>query len=63
MASESKLYKVGDVADVAGKYQCIVCAHIIEMKVGDKFEVCPVCQAGSEGGPKGPEEGFWQLLG
>ena len=61
--SEAKLYKVGETADMAGKHQCVVCGHIEEMKAGDAFIVCSVCQAGSVGGPKGPDEGVWQYLG
>jgi hypothetical protein len=57
-----KLYKVGDLVPKTGKYICIVCEYIMDFKEGDKFIICPVCLAGQEGGPKGPDEGFWKLL-
>jgi len=60
--TEEELYKVGQVVEKEGQYQCSVCGHVIELKAGDVFKICPVCQAGSEGGPKGPNEGVWQYL-
>lgn len=63
MASEQKEYKVGEIAEKDGQYQCVVCGHVMDLKAGDAFIVCPVCKAGSEGGPKGPDEGVWVFIG
>lgn len=62
MLSEQKEYKVGEIAVKAGQYQCVICGHVMEYKAGDAFVVCPVCKAGSVGGPRGPEEGVWVFI-
>jgi len=56
------LYKVRDLVPKTGNYRCTVCGHVMEFKEGDLFQPCPVCQAGTEEGPKGPEEDFWELI-
>jgi cytochrome c2 len=65
---EEKVYKVGDKVPQAGRYQCAVCGVVIEflqkhVDMGVMFQECPVCHAGSEGGPKKVEEDFWKLIG
>lgn len=65
---EEKLYKVGDAVPKAGKYQCIVCGLIIEflpkhIEQGVAFMLCPLCFAGTENGPKKPDEDFWKFVG
>jgi len=59
MSSEQNESKAGEMATQDGQYQCVVCGHVMELKSGQAFEVCPVCHAGSPGGPKGAEEGVW----
>ena len=63
-----KLYKVGDKVPQAGRYQCIVCGLIIEflpqhIEKGVVFNSCPLCFAGTDKGPKKPDEDIWKLIG
>ena len=56
-----KLYKVGDKVSQAGRYQCVVCGLIIEflpkhIENGAVFNSCPLCFAGTDNGPKKPNE-------
>ena len=65
---EDKLYKVGEKVPKAGKYQCIVCNLIIEflpghIEKGVVFLFCPLCLAGTENGPKKPDEDVWKYIG
>lgn len=65
---EDKLYKVGDKVPKAGRYQCIVCGLIIEfspqhIEKGAVFNSCPLCFAGTENGPKKPDEDVWKYIG
>ncbi len=65
---EDNLYKVGDRVPKAGRYQCIVCGLIIEFSQqhidqGVVFNSCPLCFAGTENGPKKPDEDFWKFIG
>lgn len=65
---ENKLYKVGNKVPKAGRYQCIVCELIIEflpkhIEQGAVFNPCPLCFAGTEKGPKKPDEDFWKYIG
>lgn len=64
---EDQIFKVGDKVPQAGKYVCIICGLVIEytsahIEKGSAFGVCPLCQAGSEEGPKKPHEDFWKLV-
>lgn len=59
------MYKVGDKVPQAGRYQCIVCELIVEylpkhIEKGVTFGICTVCNAGTEKGPKKPNEEFWK---
>ncbi len=65
---EEKLYKVGEKIPQAGKYQCIVCDLIIEflpkhIEQEVVFLACPLCFAGTENGPKKPDEDVWKYIG
>ena len=65
---EKKMYKVGDKVPEAGRYQCIVCGLILEflpkhIGMGVLFNSCPLCFAGTENGPKKPEEDIWTFIG
>lgn len=62
------MYKVGDKVPRAGRYQCIVCGLIVEylpklIEKGVTFGICTVCNAGTEKGPKKPNEEFWKHIG
>lgn len=64
---EEKFYKVGDKVPQAGRYQCIVCGLIIEflprhIERGVVFNFCPLCFAGTEKGPKKPNENVWKFI-
>lgn len=61
------MYKVGDKVPKAGKYQCVACGFVIEylpkhLEYGVTFPVCPVCQSGTEDGPKKAHEEFWKYM-
>lgn len=61
------MYKVGDKVSRAGRYQCIVCGLIVEylpklIEKGVTFGICTVCNAGTEKGPKKPNEEFWKYI-
>ncbi|MEK7162901.1 MAG: hypothetical protein AAB696_01290 [Patescibacteria group bacterium] len=63
-----KLYKVGDKVPQAGRYQCVVCGFIIEFSPkhidnGVVFNFCTLCFAGTENGPKKPDEDIWEFIG
>lgn len=65
---QEKIYKVGDKVPEAGRYQCVVCGFIVEylpkhIEKGVTFNFCTVCKAGTEGGPKKPNEEFWRHIG
>lgn len=65
---KDKLYKVGEKVPQAGKYQCIVCDLIIEflpkhIEQGVLFLSCPLCFAGTDKGPKKPDEDVWKYIG
>ena len=62
------MYKVADKVPRAGRYQCIVCGFIVEylpihIEKGVTFGICTVCYAGTEKGPKKPNEEFWKHIG
>ena len=64
---DEKIYKLGDVAPEAGRYQCTVCGIIVEysdkhIEQEVKFGVCPLCMSGTEDGPKKPHEDFWKKI-
>lgn len=64
---EEKLYKFGDKVPQAGKYECLVCGFVVEylpkhIEHGAVFNICPVCMAGTEGGPKDKDEEFWKFI-
>ena len=64
----NKLYKVGDNVPQAGRYQCIACGLIIEflpqhIEKGVVFNSCPLCFAGTDKGPKKPDEDIWKFIG
>lgn len=63
-----ELYKVGDKVPKAGRYQCLVCGLVIEFMQkhidnGAVFNSCPLCYAGTEKGPKKPDEDIWKNIG
>ena len=65
---ENQSYKVGDKVPAAGRYQCIVCGLVLEflqkhVDMGVVFNHCPLCYAGTESGPKKPDEDVWVFLG
>ena len=65
---QEKMYKVGDKVPRAGRYQCVVCGLIVEylprhIEKGAAFGICTLCKAGTESGPKKPDEGFWKYAG
>ena len=65
---EDKLYKVGDKVPQAGRYQCIICGLVLEFLLrhienGVVFNSCPLCFAGTENGPKKPNEDIWKFIG
>jgi rubrerythrin len=60
-------FKASEKIPAAGRYKCIVCALIIEIpesfvKDEKTFFSCPICHAGDEGGPKGPQDRVWEFL-
>ena len=62
-----KMYKVGDKVPMAGRYQCAVCGLIVEylpkhIEKGATFGICTLCKAGTENGPKKPDEVFWRQV-
>lgn len=62
-----KLYKVGDKVPQAGRYQCTVCGLILEflpqhIEKKALFNSCPFCFAGTEKGPKKPDEDIWKFI-
>ena len=62
------MYKFGDKVPKAGRYQCIVCRLIVEylpqhIEKGVTFGICTLCHAGTEKGPKKPNEVFWKYIG
>ena len=65
---EQKQYKVGDKVPQVGRYQCLVCGFIIEflpkhIEKSVVFNSCPLCFAGTENGPKKPDEDIWVFIG
>ena len=63
-----QLYKIGDKVSQAGRYQFTVCGLIIEflpkhIERGAIFTSCPLCFAGSDHGPKKPDEDIWKFIG
>ncbi len=65
---EKKLFKVGEKVPQAGKYQCVVCGLIVEflpkhIEQDVLFLICPLCFAGTEDGPKKPDEDVWEYIG
>ncbi|MDD2871279.1 MAG: hypothetical protein PHS49_04775 [Candidatus Gracilibacteria bacterium] len=57
-----------EVIPVAGKYKCIICGLIVDIdqhfiERGSTFFACPICHAGNENGPKGPQDDVWEYLG
>lgn len=65
---EEKFYKVGDKVPQVGRYQCVICGVIMEflpqhIEKGVLFNSCPLCAAGTENGPKKPNEDIWKLMG
>lgn len=53
---------------VAGKYKCVICGLVVDVaphfvERGVTFFACPVCKAGTEGGPKSELEDVWEYLG
>lgn len=61
-------YKVGDKIPQAGRYQCLVCGLIIEylpqhIGQGAVFNACSLCFAGTENGPRKPDEDVWKYIG
>lgn len=68
VSGQEKIYKVGDKVPRAGRYQCAVCGLIVEylprhIEKGAVFGICTLCKAGTESGPKKPDEGFWKYAG
>lgn len=64
---KDELYKVGDKVSQVGRYQCIVCGLILEflpqhIGKGVLFNPCPLCFAGTEKGPKKPDEDIWKFI-
>lgn len=62
------MYKVADKVPRAGRYQCVVCKLIVEylpkhIEKGATFGICTLCNAGTEKGPKKPNEEFWKYIG
>ena len=63
-----QLFKATDKVPQAGRYQCIVCGLIIEflpqhIENGVIFNACSLCLAGTENGPKKPDEDVWKFIG
>lgn len=61
------IYKLGDKVPQAGRYQCIICGLIVEylpkhIEKGVTFGICTLCNAGTEKGPKKPNEEFWKHI-
>jgi anaerobic selenocysteine-containing dehydrogenase len=68
LSEPEMMYKISDKVPKAGRYQCIVCGLIVEylpkhIEKEVTFAVCPLCKAGSEEGPKKPNEEFWKYIG
>lgn len=63
----NQLFKVGDKVPRVGRYQCVVCGFIIEflpqhIERGAVFNSCSFCFAGTENGPKKPDEDIWKFI-
>jgi len=61
-------FKASDKMVAIGKYKCVVCGLIIDIEqkfvdMGHTFFSCPICHAGTEGWPKGPEDDVREYLG
>ena len=39
---EKRVYKSGEVPG-AGKFRCIVCGYVLEIKAGEALPACPKC--------------------
>ncbi|MFZ2150576.1 MAG: hypothetical protein WAZ12_03140 [Candidatus Absconditicoccaceae bacterium] len=61
-------FKASEKIPATGRYKCLVCGLIIEIQqkfidMGSTFFSCPICHAGEDSGPKGPQDQIREYLG
>ena len=61
-------FKVNEKIPAVGRYKCLVCGLTVEIEqkfidMEKTFFSCPICHAGTDGGPRGSQEEIWEFLG